>query len=64
MSYDSDVGQFLKYCIYMYMYILFNVFLFQILFTFLAAATTGRDTDWDKIIKLCDRIRESFGSAA
>ncbi|XP_019850252.1 PREDICTED: signal transducing adapter molecule 1-like [Amphimedon queenslandica] len=29
-----------------------------------AAATTGRDTDWDKIIKLCDRIRESFGSAA
>lgn len=32
----------------------------------LVAATSGRgeDGDWDKIIKLCDRIRESFGSAA
>lgn len=52
MSYDADVGKWY-----------YNVYL-KCELVLLAAATTGGDTNWDKIIKLCDRIRESFGSAA
>ena len=38
----------------------------MIVIFFLAAATSGRggEVEWDKIIKLCDRIRESYGTAA